>query len=53
MAININNDLSIFDYMVPCGIEGVEMTSASKLAGEDINMDKLKRKLSEILMNCF
>lgn len=53
MAININNDLSIFDYMIPCGIEGVKMTSAAELAGRKLDMDKLKRKLSEILLNYF
>jgi len=30
MAINIQNDLSIFDYITPCGLEGVEMTSVLK-----------------------
>ena len=27
MAINISNDLRIFDFLVPCGLQGVEMTS--------------------------
>jgi lipoate-protein ligase B len=30
MAVNINNDLSIFDLIVPCGLENVKMTSAEK-----------------------
>ena len=27
MAINIQNDLSIFDHIIPCGLDEVEMTS--------------------------
>jgi len=30
MAINIQNDLSIFDYIMPCGLDDVEMTSVLK-----------------------
>ncbi len=30
MAINIQNDLSIFDLFIPCGLDGVEMTSVLK-----------------------
>lgn len=30
IAININNDLSIFDLIVPCGLENVKMTSVEK-----------------------
>jgi lipoyl(octanoyl) transferase len=31
IAINICNDLSIFDKIVPCGLAGVKMTSAEKI----------------------
>ena len=30
IAINLNNDLSIFSHIIPCGLEGVEMTSVEK-----------------------
>ena len=30
IAINIQNDLSIFDLFIPCGLDGVEMTSVLK-----------------------
>ncbi|MCF7945690.1 MAG: lipoyl(octanoyl) transferase LipB [Spirochaetia bacterium] len=30
IALNITNDLNIFTFMVPCGLDGVEMTSAEK-----------------------
>ncbi len=29
-ALNVSTDLSFFDLIVPCGIEGVEMTSVSR-----------------------
>ncbi|MHC4738076.1 MAG: lipoyl(octanoyl) transferase LipB, partial [Planctomycetota bacterium] len=30
MAMNIQNDLSIFDYITPCGLNGIKMTSVYK-----------------------
>jgi lipoic acid synthetase len=49
MAINISNDLSIFDYIVPCGIEGVKMTSVLKETGVYYSMDGVKEKLQVLL----
>jgi lipoate-protein ligase B len=49
MAININNDLAIFDTIVPCGIEGVEMTSVLKETGTAPAMDDVKKTLGELL----
>lgn len=48
MAVNINNDLSIFDYIVPCGLENVKMTSVRKLAGKDTPIRKAKNILSQL-----
>ena len=53
MAININNDLAIFDYIVPCGLDGVEMTSVLKETGCTTPMEKVKTDLSEILLEHF
>jgi len=49
MAININNDLGIFDLFVPCGIDGVEMTSALKETGQEQSMVEVKNKLKTLL----
>jgi lipoate-protein ligase B len=49
MAININNDLSIFDFLVPCGLDGVEMTSVLKKTGQEQSMAKVKKKLKTLL----
>ncbi len=42
IAINLYNDLGIFDHIVPCGIDGVEMTSAAREGGYDVPMRQLK-----------
>jgi len=49
MAINIRNDLSIFDLLIPCGLEGVEMTSVLKETGRSPSMTNVKKKLSLLL----
>lgn len=53
MAININNDLSIFDLFVPCGLEGVKITSVLKETGNEFSMTDVKQKLSQILKEKF
>ncbi len=45
MAINIQNDLSIFDLIVPCGLDGIEMTSILKETGKEQSMAEVKNKL--------
>ena len=53
MAINIQNDLSIFDLVVPCGLDGVEMTSVLKETGRCHSMSQLKEALGRLLMKHF
>ena len=53
MAINICNDLSIFEYLVPCGLEGIEMTSVFKETGKRESMSKVKEQLTNLLMKHF
>ncbi len=53
MAINIQNDLSIFDFVVPCGLDGVEMTSVLKETGRQNSMTHVKEKLSQLLIRHF
>ena len=49
MAINIANDLSIFDSIVPCGIEGVQMTSLQNELADSGGIDEVKVRLKQIL----
>lgn len=53
MAINIQNDLSIFDLLIPCGLDSVEMTSVLKETGKHHSMSQVKKNLSELLKNHF
>lgn len=53
MAINIQNDLSIFDFIVPCGLDNIEMTSVLKETGNKHPMNKIKQKLAELLKEHF
>lgn len=38
-AVNVNNDLQPFEWVVPCGIEGVRMTSLCRELGAEADMD--------------
>jgi len=51
MAINIQNDLSIFSLMVPCGLDGVQMTSVQKETGKTHDMEQIKSQLGELLIH--
>jgi len=39
LAVNVNNDLQPFEWVVPCGIEGVSMTSLARELGAEQDLD--------------
>jgi lipoate-protein ligase B len=39
LAINVNNDLQPFEWIVPCGIDGCRMTSLSRELGAEQDLD--------------
>ena len=45
LAININTDLSYFDNIISCGIDGVKMTTLDKELGKKIAMNDIKKQL--------
>lgn len=53
MAINITNELGIFDLMIPCGLDGVRMTSVLKETGRRHPMSQVKKKLTRLLTLAF
>lgn len=53
IAINIRNDLSIFDLVVPCGLDNVEMTSAQRETGRDYSMNQARSNLGILLRQQF
>jgi lipoate-protein ligase B len=50
MAVNIQNDLRIFDLLVPCGLDGVHVTSLLKETGQTCAMALVKEKAAELLI---
>jgi lipoate-protein ligase B len=53
MAINIQNDLSLFDFIVPCGLDGITMTSAQQETGGIWDMTSIKEQLGVLLERSF
>jgi len=53
MAINIDNDLSIFETIVPCGLEGVRMTNVFCETGKENSMTEVKKKLSQLCVKYY
>jgi lipoate-protein ligase B len=49
LAINVNNDLQPFEWIVPCGIEGVQMTSVCRELGEQVDF----AAAAELLAGCY
>jgi lipoate-protein ligase B len=52
-ALNVNTDLSYFSMIVPCGLEGVIMTSMKDILGEEVDFGKVTasftRRFGEVL----
>jgi len=46
-AINVNNDLQPFEWIVPCGIEGCRMTSLGRELGAEQEMDRFMDTVTE------
>ena len=46
-ALNVNTDLSYFDYIVPCGIKGKGVTSMENELGKKIPLNEVKEKLTK------
>jgi lipoate-protein ligase B len=47
IALNVNNDLSLFDTIVPCGLNGVHMTSMSEVLGEEMDLTTVAERSTE------
>lgn len=53
MAVNIFNDLSIFETIVPCGLEGVRMTSVQQETAAKPSMAEVKEQLTVLCRRYF
>src|SRR5919106_1790841 len=47
LAINVNNDLQPFEWVVPCGIEAVRMTSVCRELGAEKDFDAFATTLRD------
>ena len=52
-ALNVTNDLSYFDLIVPCGIVGVEMTSIEKETGSSQELETVSDVAASKFANVF
>lgn len=44
-ALNVNTDLSYFDHIIPCGIQGKQVTSIERELGHTVSIEEVKEKL--------
>ncbi len=54
-ALNVNTDLSYFDFIIPCGIQNKKVTSLKKELGRKISVEEVKEKIKnnfEKVFNC-
>jgi len=52
-ALNVNTDLSYFNYIVPCGIKGKGVTSLSRELEKTINLDEVENELLDNFKTVF
>jgi len=52
-ALNVATDLSYFDLIVPCGLEGVRMTSLEKEVGRAVDPGEVRRGVVEAFGGVF
>ena len=51
IAININNDLSAYRKIVPCGLHEVSMTSMTEIMGRTVSLDEFDQVFEKCLNN--
>jgi lipoyl(octanoyl) transferase len=45
-AVNVDNDLTPFEWIVPCGLEGVEITSIARETGRPGGLPCFRRRIA-------
>ena len=53
LAINVNNDLQPFEWVVPCGIEACRMTSLAREQGVEQDLDAFARTVAGRLADAY
>ena len=52
-ALNVNNDLTPFQWINPCGLAGVRMTSLEQVLDREISMDELRQTVWQTAARVF
>ncbi len=52
-ALNVNTNLNYFNFIIPCGILGKQVTSLEKELGRPVPMDEVKQHLKTNFENVF
>src|SRR3954469_14349906 len=52
-AVNVDNDLQPFEWIVPCGIEGVRVTSICKETGRADHLDCFRKRMAHAFSQAF
>lgn len=52
-ALNVNTDLSYFDYIIPCGIQDKSVTSMEKELGSSVDIQEVAQKFQRHFANTF
>ncbi len=53
LALNVNNDLSFFENIIPCGISNKSVTSINKEIGKHISLDEVKKTIIKYFVEIF
>jgi len=51
LAMNVSTDLAPFDWINPCGLHGIRMTSLKRELGREVSMDAVRRVLKRHLFS--
>ena len=52
-AFNVNTDMSYFDFIVPCGIQGKKATSLQKELGGPVDIEEVKKHMKKHFAEVF
>ena len=53
LALNVNTELKYFENIIPCGIQGKDVTSIKKEIGKKFDMEVLEKNLLRNLSKVF
>ena len=52
-AFNVNTDMKYFDYIIPCGIKGKQVTSLEQELGKKVNIEEVKDRIKKHFCEVF